>query len=139
MGPPLLWISSKLTYISTSFYSTPPPPSIPLQLFLGSPSTAIFPSLNMYLCCRPSSSLVSRSYAVSLLPHGVPLSLSLLFKSFISSSFSDLNGFLFVLLPTLSSWVAFTERLVEPSPIASCPSLLHFSSLRRLFPPCESP
>ena len=27
----------------------------------------------MYLCIRPSSSLVSRSYTVSLLPHGAPL------------------------------------------------------------------
>ena len=39
------WILTKLT----SFYSTPASVSIPLQLFLGSPSTALFPFVSMYL------------------------------------------------------------------------------------------
>ena len=52
--------------------------SIPLQLFLGSPSTALFPFLSMYLRWRPSFSHVSRPYAVSLLPHGA---LSLLYEA----------------------------------------------------------
>ena len=47
--------------------------SIPLQLFLGSPSTALFPFLNMYLHWRPSFSHVSRVYAVSVVPLGAPL------------------------------------------------------------------
>ena len=43
------WIPTKLTSSPTSSYSTPASVSIPLQLFLGSPSTALFPFLNMYL------------------------------------------------------------------------------------------
>ena len=42
------WIPTKLTSGSTSSYSAPASVSIPLQLFLGSPSTAIFPFLSMY-------------------------------------------------------------------------------------------
>ena len=63
------WIPTK----PTSSYSAPASVSIPLQLFLGSPSTALFPFLSMYLRCRPSFSHVSRPYSVSLLPHGAPL------------------------------------------------------------------
>ena len=48
--PPFFqWIPTKLTFIPTSSYSAPAFVSIPLQLFLGSPSTALFPSLKMYL------------------------------------------------------------------------------------------
>ena len=43
------WISTKLTSSPTSSYSAPASVSIPLQLFLGSPSTALFLFLNMYL------------------------------------------------------------------------------------------
>ena len=43
-------IPTKLTSSPTSFYSTPVSVSIQLQLFLGSPSTALFLFLNMYLC-----------------------------------------------------------------------------------------
>ena len=57
----------------TSSYSAPASVSIPLQLFLGSPSTALFPFLSMYLRWRPIFSHVSRSYAVSLLHHEAPL------------------------------------------------------------------
>ena len=42
-------IPTKLTPSPTSSYSTPVFVSIPLQPFLGSPSTALFPFLNMYL------------------------------------------------------------------------------------------
>ena len=42
----------------------------PIPLFSGWLSIALFPFLNTYLCWRPNSSLVSRPYAVSLLPHG---------------------------------------------------------------------
>ena len=43
-------IPTKLTSsYSTSSYSAPTSVSIPLQLFLGSPSTALFPFLNMLL------------------------------------------------------------------------------------------
>ena len=42
-------IPTKLTSSPTISYSAPASISIPLQLFLGSPSTALFPFLNMYL------------------------------------------------------------------------------------------
>ena len=41
------WVPTKITSSPTS-YSTPASVSIPLQLFLESPSTALFPLLNMY-------------------------------------------------------------------------------------------
>ena len=71
--PSSQWIPTKLTSSPTSSYPAPVSVSIPLQLFLGSPSTALFPFLNMYLCWRPSFFHVSRPYAVSLLRHGAPL------------------------------------------------------------------
>ena len=43
-------IPTKLTSSLTSSYSVPTSVSFPLQLFLGSPSTALFPFLNMHLC-----------------------------------------------------------------------------------------
>ena len=67
------WIPTRLTSSPTSSYSAPASVLVPLQLFLGSPSTALFPFLSMYLRQRPSSFHVSRPYAVSLLPHGAPL------------------------------------------------------------------
>ena len=47
--PSSQWIPTKLTSSPTSSYSAPASVSIPLQLFLGSPSTALFPFLSMYL------------------------------------------------------------------------------------------
>ena len=47
--PSSQWIPTKLTSNPTSSYSAPASVSIPLQLFLGSPSTALFPFLSMYL------------------------------------------------------------------------------------------
>ena len=47
--PSSQWISTKLTSIPTSSYSAPASVSTLLQLFFGSPSTALFPFLNMYL------------------------------------------------------------------------------------------
>ena len=74
MKPPSFQkIPTKLTSSSTSPYLTPASVSIPLQLFLGSPSTALFPFLHMYLRWRPSFSHVSRPYDVSLLPNGAAL------------------------------------------------------------------
>ena len=43
------WIPNKLNSSPNSSYPTSGSISIPLQLFLGSPSTALFPFLNMYL------------------------------------------------------------------------------------------
>ena len=43
------WIPTKLTSSPTSSYSAPGSVSIPLQLFLASPSTVLFPFLSMYL------------------------------------------------------------------------------------------
>ena len=71
--PSSQWIPTKLTSNPTSSYSTPASNSIPLQLFLGSPLTALFSFLNMYLGWKPSFSHVSRPYAESLLPYGAPL------------------------------------------------------------------
>ena len=45
---PSQWILTRLTSNPTSFYSAPAFVSILLQLFLGSPLTALFPFLNMY-------------------------------------------------------------------------------------------
>ena len=47
--PSFQWIPTKLTFSPASSYSAPASVSIPLQLFLGSPSTALLPFLNMYL------------------------------------------------------------------------------------------
>ena len=47
--PSSQWIPTRLTSSPTSSYSAPASVSIQLQLFLGSPSTALFPFLSMYL------------------------------------------------------------------------------------------
>ena len=47
--PSSQWIPTRLTSSPTSSYSAPASVLIPLQLFLGSPLTALFPLLNMYL------------------------------------------------------------------------------------------
>ena len=47
--PSSQWISTKLISSPTSSYSAPASVSIPLQLFSGSPSTALFPFLDIYL------------------------------------------------------------------------------------------
>ena len=71
-APSSQWIRTKQISSPTSFHSTPPSASIPLQLSLGLPSTALFSFLTMYRRRRPSSSFVSRPYAISLLPHRAP-------------------------------------------------------------------
>ena len=48
--PSFQWIPTRLTSSPTSSYSAPASVLIPIKLFLGSPSTALFPFLNMYLC-----------------------------------------------------------------------------------------
>ena len=48
--PCFQWIPTKLTFNLTSSNLAPASVLISLQLFLGSPSTALFPFLNMYLC-----------------------------------------------------------------------------------------
>ena len=47
--PSSQWIPTRLTCNPTSSYSAPASVLIPLQLFSGSPSTALFPLLTMYL------------------------------------------------------------------------------------------
>ena len=47
--PSFQWIPTRLTSSPTSSYSATASVSIQLQLFLGSPSTALFPFLSMYL------------------------------------------------------------------------------------------
>ena len=48
--PSSQWIPTRLTSSPTCSYSAPTSVSIPLQLFSGSPSTALFPFLSIYLC-----------------------------------------------------------------------------------------
>ena len=48
--PSCKWILTKFTSSPTFSYLASASVSIPLQLFLGSPSTALFPLLNMYIC-----------------------------------------------------------------------------------------
>ena len=47
--PSSQWIPTKLTFSPISFYLAPASVSTQLQLFLGSPSSALFPFLSMYL------------------------------------------------------------------------------------------
>ena len=47
--PSSQWIPTKPNFNPTSHYLAPASVSIPLQLFLGSPLTALFPFLSMYL------------------------------------------------------------------------------------------
>ena len=48
--PSSQWIPTKITSSPISSFSAPASVSIPLQPFLGSPWTALFPFLSMYLC-----------------------------------------------------------------------------------------
>ena len=48
--PSFQWIPTKLTSSPSCFNSAPASVSIPLQLFLGLPSTAHFPFLSIFLC-----------------------------------------------------------------------------------------
>ena len=140
--PSSQWIPIKLTFSPTSSYSAPASVSISLQLFLRSPSTALFPFLNLYLHKRPSCSRVSRPYSKFLLPHGAPLrSPSLFHINLFFGPFSLMlhpDGFLYLALPITPNWNAYNERLVAPSPAAFSPPLSHFSSPRLLYLPYES-
>ena len=81
------WIPITLTYSPIPFYSTAPslqPTFEEFQVYLGSFSTALFPFLNKYLCQRPSFSLVSKPYPMSLLPHAATLCIV---QSFSSATF----------------------------------------------------
>ena len=82
------WIPTRLTSNPTFSYSASASVSIPLQLFLVSPLTALFPFLSMYLRWRSSSSHVSRPYAVSLLHHGARLRSPSLFIKLLFGPFS---------------------------------------------------
>ena len=118
--PSFQWIPTKLTSNPTSSYSAPASVLTPLQLFMGSPSTALFPFLSMYLRWRPSFFHVSRPYAVSLLSHGAPpRSPSLFCTNLFFGPFSPTLhpvGFLSWALPILPNWNASAERPVAPSP-----------------------
>ena len=84
LQPNLLLFNSRLrfnhppTFLGVTFYCTPS-------------------FLNMYLRCRPSSSLFSRPYAVFLLSDVAPLSPSLLYKAFLRP----------LLIYALSGWFPF--------------------------------
>ena len=64
------------------------------QLFLGPPLTSFFPFLHLYLRLKPSSSLLSKPYDVTLLPLGTPARSPLLFlEKFFGSLFSLMLSF----------------------------------------------
>ena len=71
--PSSQWIPTKLISSPTSSYSAPASVSIQLQLFSGSPSTALFAFTKHVSSLKAKFSHVSRPYAASLLPHGAPL------------------------------------------------------------------
>ena len=74
MGPPFFqWIPAGLASGPTVSCSPPASVSTPLWLFLGSPSTELFPFLGVCLRWEPGFFRVSEPCAVSLLPHGTPL------------------------------------------------------------------
>ena len=78
------WIPTKLTSIPTSSYSVLASVSIPLQLFLGSPSTALFPFLNMSSLKAKFFPRLKALRCISASSWGPSKgSLSLLYKSFL--------------------------------------------------------
>ena len=78
--PSSQWIPTKLTSSPTSSYSVPVSILIPLQLFLGSPSTALFPFLSMYL---HEKQIYLSSQGLTLYLCFLMESLSLLYKAFL--------------------------------------------------------
>ena len=145
MRPPSSqWIPTRLTSSPTSSYSALASVSIPLQLFLGSPSTALFsfskhvsslkakffPRLKA-LCCISTSSWGPSKESLSL------FCIKLYFGPF--SHMLHPDGFLSYALPISPNWNASTERPLTPSPAAFCPPLSHFFSPRPLYLPYESP
>ena len=125
------WIPTKLSSSPTSSYSAPASVSTQFQLYLGSPSTALFHFQNKHLRFRPNSSHVSWIYAVPLLPHGALLRSPSLFC--INLFFGPKLG------PISPNWNASTERLVAPSPAVSRSPRSYFFSPRFLNLPYESP
>ena len=106
----------------------------PTLLFLWLLSTEHFLFLHMYLCVRPNSSLVSRSYATSLLPR-VASSRSPFFIKLFSGPFSlalHPDDFYF---STLLSSNAFNKQPVGQPPAFSRSTLSFFSSQRPPFFP----
>ena len=62
-----------------------------------------------------------------------------LFIFYLSWFLRSFSSFLSLALPKLSSWNAFTQQIVAPSPASFCPPLSLFASLRCLSFPYESP
>ena len=141
-SPSSQWIPTKLISSPSCLYSTPASVSIPLQLFMGSPSTALFPlskhvsslkakffpRLKALRCMSASSWGPSKE------------SLSLLYKSFprLLLTYASPGWFSFLSAPILPHWNASIERPVAPSPAASRPPLSHCFSARLLYLPYES-
>ena len=142
--PSSLWIPTKLTSSPTSSYSNPSSILIPLQLFLGSPSTTLF-------FCKHVSSLKANFFAhlkalrcISASLWNPALCIKLLFGCFSLTFHPD--GFLFLSVTNITKLerlhqatsCAVTGQLVAPPPVASCPPLSHFSTLGILFLSYES-
>ena len=104
--------------------STPPPLQSHYNFSRGHLWPLLF-FLNMYLRKRPNSSVISRSYAISLFSHrgplkGIPISyaIKLFFDPF--SSRLHLDGFLYSQVTNGNQvWNTFIERLVTSSPAAT--------------------
>ena len=149
---PLISIKSDASLFSVDFHQANlqlnfllfnfPFVSVPLQLFLGSPSTAFFQFLNMHFCSRPSSSLVSRSYAVSAFPCGPSKKfLPFTYKAFLRPHFTNASPGWFPFL-SVTNVIKF-KRLHRGagrtiSGYSRSPQSL-FSSERRLYFPYEKP
>ena len=82
--PSSQWIPTKLNSGPAFSYSTLASVSIPLQLFLGSPSAALFPFLNMYLAKGQVFPRLKALRCISASSWGPSKeSLSLLYKAFL--------------------------------------------------------
>ena len=126
MRPPSSrWISIQLTSNPTSFYLTPHSALIQLQVFLASPSTALFLFLNNGLRRGSSFFLVSTPYAVTLLLHEAFLS----FVQSISSAPSHLF-FTFISVTKLERLRRAASRTIASCFLSS--SILFFLSVASL-------
>ena len=141
--PSSQWIRTKLTSSTTSSYSTPASVSIPLQVFLGSSSTALFSFLNVYLRRRPSFSLVSKALrCMSASSWGLSKeSLSLLYKAFLRPllTYASPGWFPFLSVANITKLKrlhrAASHAITDCLSFSPIPLLLSEASL----PPYESP
>ena len=129
---------TKLTSSPTSSHSTPAFVSIPLPTFLWITFNCTLSFSKYVSLLKVKFSLISRPYAVSLLPRGP---LSLLYKAFLGLLLTYASAGCFPFLNVTS--ITKLERLHRAASCAICGCLLsslsQFFSLRLLYLPYESP